>query len=141
MKLQLLITDNVTELLVRIVEFTGTRHEILIQNLNDAHIPGFVPKDLAADEFAALLHDAIDEHKHNRRLLLRDGENTKFGVGGSFHAKPVVDVYAKELLQDDRKQYIELQIDKLTENSLNQRLAVELLRHKEGAGSFKRQFH
>lgn len=141
MKLQQLITDNVTELLVKIVEFTGTRHQILIQNLNAMHIPEFVPKDLDANEFAALLHEAIDEHKHNRRLLLRDSENIKFGVGGSFQAKPVVDRYAKELLEDHRKQYIELQIDKLAENSLNQRLAVELLRYKEGAASLTGQFH
>ena len=141
MKLQQLITDNVTELLVTIVRFTRTRHQILIQNLNAMHLPGFVPKDLAVEEFAGLLHEAIDEHKHNHRLLLRDSENTKFGLTGSFQAIPVVDRYAEELLEEDRKQYIELQAAKIMENSLNQRLAVELLRHKESAGSLTARFH
>jgi flagellar basal body rod protein FlgB len=141
MKLKQPITDNVTELLVSIVRFTKARHQILIQNLNAMNLPGFVPKDLAVEEFAALLHEALDEHKQNQRLLLRDGENTKFGPHGSFRAFPVVDRYAKQLLQQSRKKYIELQATKLIENSLNQKFAVELLRHKEGAGYLKARLH
>jgi len=78
------------------------------------------------------LSEAIDEHIRNRRLGLRDTENIKFGISGSFEAKPVVDEYAKELLEESRDEYLELQISKLLENSLNQRVAAELLRQKQG---------
>ena len=132
MNLSLLITDNITELLVKIIEFTQTRQKILTKNISNIHSPGFVPKDLAVDEFSDLLNNAINEHIQNQRLVLCDTESIKFGVSGSFEVKPVADKYAKELLEENRDEYLELQINKLLENSLNQRVAAELLRQKTG---------
>lgn len=132
MNLSSLITDNIAELLVKIVEFTQTRQKILSRNINNIHSFDFVPKDLAVDEFSELLNNAIDEHILNQRLLLRDTENIKFGISGSFETKAVVDEYAKELFEGNRDEYLELQISKLLENSLNQRVAAELLREKQG---------
>ena len=91
-----------------------------------------MPKDLAVDEFSDLLNNAINEHIQNQRLVLCDTESIKFGVSGSFEVKPVADKYAKELLEENRDEYLELQINKLLENSLNQRVAAELLRQKTG---------
>jgi flagellar basal body rod protein FlgB len=135
MNLALLITDNITELLVMIIEFTRARHKILVQNINDIDIPEFVPKDLLTDEFSNLLNNAIDEHIENQRLLLRDTENVKFGINGSFEVEPVVDKCARELLEENRDEYIELQINNLLENTLNQRVAAELLKQKQGMTS------
>jgi len=132
MKIASLITDNITELLVKIIEFTRTRHKILARNISDISSLGFVPKDLVADEFSDLLNSAINEHIANRRLVLRDTENVKFGIGGSFKVKPTIDKYAKDLLDENRDKYIELQKNKLLENALNQRVAAELLKQKQG---------
>ena len=130
MNLTSLIADNITEILVKIIEFTETRQKILTRNITSIHDPGFVPKDLAVDEFSNSLNNAIDEHIRNQRLVLRDTENVKFGVSGSFKVKPLVDECGKELLEESRDEYLELQINRLSENSLNQRLAAELLRQK-----------
>lgn len=135
MNIASLITDNITELLVKIIEFTRTRHKILARNISDISNLGFVPKDLVADEFSDLLNGAIDEHIANRRLVLHDTENVKFGIGGSFKVKPTVDKYAKDLLDENRDEYIELQKNKLLENALNQRVAAELLKQKQGMSS------
>jgi flagellar basal body rod protein FlgB len=135
MNIASLITDNIAELLVRIIEFTRARHKILAQNISDIDRHEFAPKDLVADEFSGLLNSAIDEHIANKRLLLRDTENIKFGISGSFVAEPVVDEYAKELLEENRAEYFELQKNKLLENSLNQRVAAELLKQKQGMSS------
>ncbi len=128
MSLSALITDNITEILVKVIEFTQTRQKILTQNINNIHRPGFVPRDLPVGEFSDLLNSALSEHARNQRLLLYDTENIKFGAAGSFEVRPVVDEYAKELFEENRDQYLELQIDKLLENSLNQRIAAALLR-------------
>ena len=48
-------TDNISELLFKILEFTQHRQKILIQNINFADRPGFVPKDLPVDEYLARL--------------------------------------------------------------------------------------
>lgn len=135
MNLTLLITDNITEILIKIIEFTHNRQKILTQNISNVNNLGFVPKELAVKEFSDLLNNALDEHIRNRRLILRDTENIKFGVKGSLAVKPVVDEHSKELLKENRDRYLELQINKLLENSLNQRLAAEFLRQKQKAVS------
>ena len=133
------ITDNIAEVLVMIIEFTQTRQKILTQNIENAHSPGFVPVDLTTDEFSDLLDSAVDEHALNQRLVLRDTENVKFGTGGSFEVKPVVDEMAKELLEEDGDGYLESQIRKLLENALNQKIAAELLRQRTAAIDYHNQ--
>jgi len=132
MNLMSLITDNVTELLIKIVKFTQTRQKLLIQNIINAQNPGFVPQELEVDEFSDLLNNAIDEHVRNQRLVLCDTENIKFGARGSIELKPVLDEHGIKLLEENRDEYIERQISKLWENSINQKVAAELLRQKQG---------
>jgi len=132
MNLMSLMTDNITELLIKIVKFTQTRQKILIQNIINFQNPGFVPKELEVNEFSDVLNTAIDEHVRNQRLVLRDTENIKFGASGSIELKPVIDEHGIKLLEENQDEYIERQINKLWENSLNQKLAAELLRQKQG---------
>ena len=131
MNLTSLITDNISEILMKIIEFTQARQKILAQNITNLHTPGFVPQELGVDEFSDLLHNAIDEHIRTQRLILHDSANIKFGLSGSFKVKPINDEIGKELLKENRDEYIELQINKLWENSLNQKMAAELLRQKQ----------
>lgn len=131
MNLTSLITDNIAELLVKIIEFTQNRQKILTQNINNIHSPDFVPKDLAVDEFCNLLNTAINEHTQSQRLLFCDTRNIKFGAAGRLEVQPTIDKYAKELLEENQNEYLELQINKLLENSLNQRVAAKLLKQKQ----------
>ena len=133
MNLTSLITDNITEILIRIVKFTRKRQKILVQNIINVHKPGFVPRELEVDEFSTVLNDAIDEHVERQRLVLSDTETIKFCADGDMELMPVVDEHGEKLLGENRGEYIEWQIDKLWENSLSQRVAAELLRQKEGA--------
>ena len=132
MNLMSLITDNITEILIKIVKFTQTRQKILIQNIINVQDHGFVPKELEVTEFSDVLNNAIDEHVRNRRLVLCDTDNIKFGASGSIEFKPIVDEHGIKLLEENRDEYIERQIKKLWENSLNQKLAAELLKQKQG---------
>jgi len=132
MNLMSLITDNISEILIKIVKFTQTRQKILIQNIINVQNPGFVPKELEVNEFSVVLNNAIDEHVLNQRLVLHDTENIKFGARGSIELKSIVDEHGIKLLEENRDEYIVRQIHKLWENSLNQKLAAELLRQKQG---------
>lgn len=125
------ITDNVTEVLYKIIEFTRRREKVLYQNIHNVRTIGFVPRDLAVDEFSRLLSEAVDEHIRNRRLVLRDTENVKFGEEGTFQLAAIIDCDAGELMDEDEDEYLELQINKLLENSLNQRVATQLLRQRQ----------
>jgi flagellar basal body rod protein FlgB len=130
MNLTALVTDNISELLVKIIDFTKNRHKILMRNINDIDKPNLIPMDLPADEFSQSIEYALMEHVTNQRLVLCDSENVKFGFGGSFDAMPIVDEQAGYILQDSRDEYLEYQVNKLMENSLNQRLAKELVKQK-----------
>jgi flagellar basal body rod protein FlgB len=132
MNLMSLLTDNISEILIKIVKFTQTRQKILIQNIINVQNPGFIPRELEVDEFSDLINNAIDEHVRNQRLVLRDTENIKFGASGNIELKPIIDEHGIKLLEEDRNEYIERQINKLWENSLNQKVAAELLRQKRG---------
>jgi flagellar basal body rod protein FlgB len=135
MNLMSLMTDNITEILIKIVKFTQIRQKIIIQNIINVQNPGFIPKELEVNEFSDVLNNAIDEHVRNQRLVLHDTKNIKFGASGSIELKPIIDEHGIKLLEQNREQYIERQINKLWENSLNQKLAAELLRKKQGVVS------
>ncbi len=135
MNIKQFVTDNISEILVKIIEFTRTRQEILSKNVIDCHNPDFTPEDLDVDEFSDMLNEAIVEHVQKHRLIMRDTKSFKFGAGGKFEIRPLPDKNAKKLLETNHDQYVELQINKLMENSLNQRIATELLKQKQSIAS------
>lgn len=125
------ISDNVTELLVHIIEFTERRNKLLMANVLDYNKPGFSPMDLDVTGFAELMTNAVSEHVQNDRLLLRDTETIRFGRKGIFESLPVVDENAKKLFEKDIRKYLKTQIRKVTENLFNKRVANELLARKQ----------
>jgi len=125
------VKDNLAELLAKILSFTRHRHRVLAKNISNIHEPGFVPKDLAVEEFADLMDKAIDEHQQYGRILLRDTKNFKFGYNGVFEAAVFVDKRAKRLLETSISDYLEMQKKKLYDNILNYRVASELLRKRQ----------
>ena len=96
----------------------------------------FVPRDLDVSGFVDSMNQAVCEHIQSRRLLLCDTESIKFGPEGSFESLPLVDEQAEQLFNEDFKKYMKLQVDKLTENLLNRRVATKLLTHRETVRDF-----
>ena len=126
------VTDNITEVLGIIIKFTQARRKILSSNINHANRAGYVPKDLEVDVFSRLISNAINEHIQYQRLVLCDTQTIKFGVGGSLETKPVVDENAKSLREKNLVEYLELQTQKLQENSINYKVANELVKQNQG---------
>ena len=127
------IMDNITEILTMIVEFTQRRQKFLIGNIKKMSSPGFAPMDLDADEFSDLLALALDEHLRNGWLVFCDGKRTKFSSRGAFEARASVDIYSERLLNKSLDRYLRHQIEKILENTFNQKLALELLSQKQKA--------
>ncbi len=91
MNLTSLVTDNITEVLVKIIEFTHTRQKIIMRNITCINNPGFVPQKLAVKEFSGLLNSAIDEHIQKKLpqvypLIFND---TKYGKYGRISRSPL----------------------------------------------------
>ncbi len=131
MKLESCITDNIAELLLQIVKFTQKRQKVLFANINQMHSSGFIPMDMPLDEFCDQLNLAICEHTQKGRLLMCNTEHIKYQHGGDFDAEPIPDQQAQTLLNANRDEYLETQITKLLENTLNQRLATEMLKQNQ----------
>ena len=123
------VTDNITEILAKIVDFTGRRRQLLTANILNVETHDFVPKDLDAEGFADVMAQAVTEHMRSNRLLLCDSETLRFVEGGGFEALPVVDEQGQVLLERDKETYMQLQTDKLSETIVNNRIATELLIH------------
>lgn len=132
MDLSALIPDNISEVLLKIIQFTELRRSILHRNIHGISTPGYAPRDMPVVEFAGVLNAAINEHVQHHRLLFRDTPNIAFGGGGTMRIHPVADERARALLEADRDEYLELQVNRLLENSLNQKVAKELMRQNTG---------
>ncbi|HPY76516.1 MAG TPA: hypothetical protein PLQ45_01620 [Anaerohalosphaeraceae bacterium] len=131
-------TENIVEVLDRILEFTERRKEILSRNIFDRRTVGFVPRDLPSAEFAHCITRALTEHLCRKRLLFCDTPHVRFESNGKFQTEPVPDEKAMELLNENQNRYLQCQIRKLSENLLNNRIAAELLRQvKSGPASVR----
>ena len=127
MNISLTATDNIMEVLSKILEFTEHRRALITQNIMNVNTPGYEPRDLDVTEFADLMTQAISEHIHNQRLLLCDGKHIHFGQEGSFETTSIADEPAAELLATNSKEYLRYQTAKLSENLLNSHVAGNLL--------------
>lgn len=125
------VTDNVTELLNKIVEFTDQRRMVLTTNILKCNVTGFIPHDLDTEEFATVMSCAFSEYIKSKRLLFCDAENIKFGRGGSFDSIAIVDEEAKTLFEKDINKYLELQMERLSDNLLNNKIARQLLEQRQ----------
>lgn len=127
------VTDNITEVLALIIKFTQARQKILAGNIKHANIAGYIPTDLDVDAFSSLIGNALDEHIQSQRLVFYDTESIKFGAAGKIELESTFDEYAAKLLEDNElSKYFELQTNKISENSLNYKVADDLLKQKQG---------
>jgi len=122
--------DNLTLVLTRILDFTGRRQQVLTGNLLHYRQEGFVPRDLPLEEFTRCMTLAVSEHLRSERLLFRDSRHIRFRFCGQFEADPVVDEQGLLLLRTDIQRYRQYQKKKLSDNTLNTRMAQQLLMRK-----------
>jgi len=128
-------TDNMTEILNKILDFTKQRHNILTDNIVNVNLTGFRPRDLDSPGFADTMSLAVYEHVQNERLLLRDNENIKFEADGFLETTAVIDENAESILKNNKEVYLKKQIKKLSENLLNRKVAEQLLKQKQAKNS------
>jgi hypothetical protein len=123
--------DTVVEVLAKIVEFTSRRHAILTDNILNVNTAGFQPMDIDVDGFAGVIAQGLTEYIHNDRLVLSDIKNVAFGENGTFKTPSYVDDQANNLFKTDLKAYLKFEIRKYSENLLNKKVGVELLRQRQ----------
>jgi flagellar basal body rod protein FlgB len=130
MDLSSLIRDNIDDVLVKIIQFTHICHKVILENINNCHSAGFIPRQVDVEDFAKVISAALSEHRRTRRLVLCDSESVSFMPGGRLSVELKVDTAAKRLFEQDFDQYLNLQRQRLNENTINNKTACALLGHK-----------
>ncbi len=130
MDLSSLIRDNVDEVLVKIIQFTHICHKVILDNINNCHSAGFIPRRIDVEDFAKIISAALGEHQKNKRLVLCDSDSVNFMPDGRLNIKLQIDAAAKKLFDEDFNRYLYLQEQRLNENSINNKTACALLEHK-----------
>jgi len=131
MKITTRKTDNVVEVLSKVLEFTDRRSRVLHNNIVNVNTENYRPADLDAAAFADLMAQALSEHLISGRLIMVDSEHVKFGEDGKFEAIPIIDTQASQLLVTDRKQYLKHQMKKISENHMNKKVTAQLIERKQ----------
>ena len=129
-------TDNVIEVLTKVLEFTDRRARVLHSNIVNINTENYRPADLDANAFADLMAKALSEHLISDRLILIDSEYIKFGPDGTFDALPFIDTKACELLETNTKLYLKQQMKKISENLMNKKVATQLIERKQSQKTY-----
>jgi hypothetical protein len=130
MDLSSLIRDNIDDVLVKIIQFTHVRHNVILKNIEECHCIDFAPRNVDVEDFARIISAALSEHQKSKRLVLCDSPTVSFRSGGQLNIKLKVDTAAQRLFEQDFDQYICLQQQRLNENAINNKTACALLSHK-----------
>ncbi len=130
MDLSSLIRDNIDDVLVKIIQFTHIRHNVIQKNIEGCHCVDFTPRRVDVEDFARVISVALSEHQKSKRLVLCDSPTVSFKSGGQLNIKLKVDIAAQRLFEQDFDQYMSLQQQRLDENVINNKTACALLGHK-----------
>jgi flagellar basal body rod protein FlgB len=130
MDLASLIRDNIDDILVKIIQFTHIRHRVIADNIKNCRSANFIPRYVDVEDFAKVMSVALAEHQRSKKLSLCDSHTITFSFGGKLDVRPEMDVAAQKLFNQDFRQYILLQKQRLKENIVNNKTACALLRHK-----------
>lgn len=130
MDLSSLIRDNIDDVLVKVIQFTHIRHNVILKNIEECHRLDFTPRCLDVEDFARVISAALSEHQKSKRLALCDSPTVSFTSEGRLNIKLKVDTDAQRLFEQDFDQYIRLQQQQLDENVINNRTACALLSRK-----------
>jgi len=118
--------------LERVVQFTGARNRVLVDNVANMSTPTYKPRDLSVKGFQKTLGDALRVRRGSGtpmtgRLRLRDTGELSFGEGGLLSARGGA-TGEGILFHDQNNRDLERTMQHLAENAMAHNTAIELLR-------------
>ncbi len=118
--------------LERLVQFSGQRHRLIVNNIANFDTPGYRPLDVSVQDFRRQLGEAIDERRTSARpagpLNIKDSAQIEFSAGSlTLHPTPIGD---NILFHDGNDRDLDRTMQDLVENFLTFRMATELMRSR-----------
>ena len=119
--------------LERMVQFTGARHHVLVDNIANLSTPYHRPRDLSPQQFQETLGRAIDQRRRSAtpmrgELDLRDTREMRFRKDG-------IDASPRPLnegimFHDQNNRDLDRTMQRLAENTLAHRVSIDLLKNE-----------
>ncbi len=118
--------------LERLVQFSGQRHRLIVNNIANFDTPGYRPLDVSVQDFRKQLGEAIDERRTSARrgesLDIEDSAQIEFRAGSmTLHPTPIGE---NILFHDGNDRDLDRTMQDLVENFLTFRVATELMRSR-----------
>ena len=118
----------------RMIEFTGARHKVLVNNIANFETPYYRARDLDVHEFQASLRDAVEERRRespgvpNTKLRMRDTWQVRYtDDGAQFHSE--FD-NSGIMFHDRTNADVERTMQHLAENTMAHSAGLELLKNE-----------
>lgn len=138
-----MLIDGVTNadaipVLERLMQFSGARHRVIVNNIANLDTPAFLPKDVDVDAFQKQLADAVDEKRKGkndnkktgspRELNFKDSDEVEFTEQGiKLNPQPAGQ---NILFHDGNDRDLERTMQAMVENFSVFRTAAQLLRNR-----------
>ncbi len=117
--------------LERLIQFSGSRHRVITDNIANLDTPGYRPMDVSVEDFREHLGDAIDARRERGGegpLETADTGQVEFDPTGlTLHPEPIGE---NILFHDGGDRDLERTMQDLVENFLTFRVAVNLLKSR-----------
>jgi flagellar basal-body rod protein FlgB len=127
-----LISSPTVRMLEQSVSFTEQRHQVILQNIANVSVPGYVQQDVSVAGFQQAMRDAVDRRRAscNNRFVPESDEHVQFSPYYSqVRVKPHA---AQEAMpfHDRGVRSIERLMGDLADNAMAHNMAAQLLRSK-----------
>ena len=115
----------------RLVQFTGQRHRVLVDNIANVSTPYYKPADLDPKAFQSALREAVDQRRvggnpAGTALRMSDTQQIRFGKD-RIEVRPEA-THEGVLYHDQNNRDLERIMQNLAENTMAHNLGIELLR-------------
>lgn len=126
-----LFNGGAMPVLERMVQFTGQRHGVIVNNIANLSTPNFRPKDLSTEKFQKQLRRAVQDRRatvmpRHGELRLQDTREFRFHPGRLESRPETLD--ENILFHDRNNRDLERIMQDLAENTLAHTAGIEMLK-------------
>jgi flagellar basal-body rod protein FlgB len=119
-------------MLEQTVSFTEQRHAVLVSDIANADVPGYVQRDLSVADFQAALRSAVKRERESLNDVYEptDEGAVSFEPGGSQVKAEAMEMPTSVPFHDRGVRSMEYMMSQMADNALAHNVAAQLLRSK-----------
>jgi flagellar basal-body rod protein FlgB len=127
-----LITNPTVKMLEQSLSFTEQRHDVILQNLANVSVPGYVQQDVSVAGFQAAMRDAVDRRRasYNDDFEPASNDDVAFSACGSRVAVMPHAASDAQPFHDRGVRSIESLMGDLADNAMAHNMAAQLLKSR-----------